>query len=113
MLKGGGGDEEEEEAMEEEEGEEEGVEEERSGEIEEQESQGEQSGRLFGLSFKTTPMSVVQLMITAIIDANGWFGPGVSCADSEEAKRFPLAFADFVKKAKVVAGIFLVLLLLI
>ncbi len=50
-------------------------------------------------------MSVVQDMITAIIDSNGWFGPGVSCA--EEAKRFPLAFADFVKKAKVTAGIFL------
>ena len=66
---------------------------------------------LFGLSFKTTPMSVVQLMITAIIDAIGWFGPGVSCA--EEAKRFPLAFADFVKKVEVAAGIFLFLLLLI
>ncbi len=58
-----------------------------------------------------TPMSVVQEMITAMIDANGWFGPGVSCA--EEAKRFPIAFADFVKKAKVAADIFLVLLLFI
>jgi len=48
-------------------------------------------------------MSVVQEMLTAIIDANGWFGPGVSCA--EESKRFPIAFADFVKKAKVAAGI--------
>jgi hypothetical protein len=56
-------------------------------------------------------MSVVQEMLTAIIDAKGWFGPGVSCA--EEAKRFPIAFADFVKKAKVAAGIFLVLLLFI
>ena len=56
-------------------------------------------------------MSVVQEVITAIIDASGWFGPGVSCA--EEAKRFPIAFADFVKKAKVAAGIFLVLLLFI
>ena len=66
---------------------------------------------LYGLSFKSTPMSVVQEMLTAIIDAKGWFGPGVSCA--EEAKRFPIAFADFAKKAKVAAGIFLVLLLLI
>jgi hypothetical protein len=56
-------------------------------------------------------MSVMQEMITAIIDSDGWFGPGVSCA--EEAKRFPLAFADFVKKAKVAAGTFLFLLLLI
>ena len=66
---------------------------------------------LYGLSFKTSPLSVVQEMLTAIIDANGWFGPGVSCA--EEAQRFPIAFADFVKKAKVAAGIFLVLLLFI
>jgi hypothetical protein len=65
---------------------------------------------LFGLSFKTAPMSVVQEMITAIIDSNGWFGPGVSCA--EERKQYPLAFADFVKKAKVAAGIFLFLLFL-
>jgi hypothetical protein len=66
---------------------------------------------LFGLSFKTTPMSVVQEMNTAIIDSNGWFGHGVSCA--EEAKGFLLAFADFVKKAKVAAGFFLFLLFLI
>ncbi len=47
---------------------------------------------------QTTPMSVVQEMLTAIIDAKGWFGPGVSCA--EEAKMFPIAFADFVKKCR-------------
>jgi hypothetical protein len=51
------------------------------------------------------------IQLTAIIDAKGWFGPGVSCA--EEEKRFPIAFADFVKKANVAAGIFLVLLLFI
>jgi hypothetical protein len=65
---------------------------------------------LFGLSFKTAPMSVVQDMITAIIDSNCWFGPGVSCA--EEANLYPLAFSDFVKKAKVAAGIFHFLLVL-
>ena len=65
---------------------------------------------LYGLSYKSTPMLVVQEMLTAIIDAKGWFGPGVSCA--EERKQYPLAFADFVKKAKVAAGIFLFLLVL-
>ena len=63
------------------------------------------------LHVKGRQLPVVQEMLTAIIDAQGWFGPGVSCA--EEAKRFPIAFADFAKKAKVAAGISLFLLLFI
>ena len=49
-------------------------------------------------------------MIMAIIDSKGWFG-GMSCAD--EAKRFPLAWTDLVKKAKTAAGKFLFLLFLV
>ena len=65
---------------------------------------------LNGLSFKSTQNSVVQEMIMAIIDSKGWFG-GMSCAD--EAKRFPLAWTDLVKKAKTAAGKFLFLLFLV
>jgi hypothetical protein len=64
---------------------------------------------LYGLSFKAAPLNVVHDMIKAIIDANGWFGPGVTAA--EEAERFPLAFTNFAKKAKCAAGILLALLL--
>ena len=65
---------------------------------------------LYGLSFKSTPLNVVHDMIKAIIDANGWFCPGVT---AEEAKRFPLAFTNFAKKAKCTAGILLALLFVI
>jgi hypothetical protein len=60
---------------------------------------------LFGLSFKSAPLSVVHDMIKALIDAYGWFGLGVTAA--EEEKRFPLAFRNFAKKAKCAAGMFL------
>ena len=60
-----------------------------------------------GLAFKTTSLSVVQQMITAIIDSQDWFG-GVPCA--EEAKKFPLAWTDFVSKARTAARKYLLLL---
>ena len=52
------------------------------------------------LAFKSVSLSEVQQMITAIIDSQGWFA-GVSCA--EESKKFPLAWTDFVTKAKTAA----------
>ena len=62
-----------------------------------------------GLAFKTASLSVVQQMITAIIDSQGWFGD-VPCA--EEAKKFPLAWTDFVSKARTVTAARKYLLLL-
>ena len=59
------------------------------------------------LAFKSTSLSVVQQMIKAIIDSQGWFA-GVSCA--EESKKFPLAWTDFVTKAKTAAREYLFLL---
>ena len=53
-----------------------------------------------GLSFKFTEISVVQQMITAVIDSQCWFG-AISCA--EEAKNLPLAWTDLVTKAKTAA----------
>ena len=55
-------------------------------------------------------MVVVREMVMAIIDANAWLGHGVKCA--EEEKRFLLAFADLVKRAKNAAGMFCCFLLL-
>ncbi len=54
------------------------------------------------------------IQVKAIIDAaNGWFGPasglGLGVTAAEEAKRFPLAFTNFAKKAKCAAGILLAL----
>ena len=60
-----------------------------------------------GLAFKSASLSVVQQMITDIIDSQGWFA-GVPCAD--EAKKFPLAWTDLVTKAKTAARKFLFLL---
>ena len=61
----------------------------------------------YGLAFKSASLSVVQQMITAIIDSQGWFA-SVSCA--EESKRFPLAWTDLVTKAKTAARKYLFLL---
>jgi hypothetical protein len=55
-----------------------------------------------GLQWKAVPMSTVREMIAALIDANEYLGTGVKC--EAEAKRFPLGFADLVKKAKTAAG---------
>ena len=63
-----------------------------------------------GLSFKFTEISVVQQMITAVIDSQGWFA-GVPCA--EEAKKFPLAWTDLVTKAKTAARKILLFLFMI
>ena len=60
-----------------------------------------------GLAFKSASLSVVQQMIKAIIDSQGWFA-GVQCA--EEAKKFPLAWTDFATKARTAVRKYLFLL---
>ncbi len=61
-----------------------------------------------GMSYKSARMDVVKQMVEAIIDADDLLGLGVPC--HQMTKTYAIGFNTVVKKAKLAAGLYMVIL---